>query len=117
MIVPQGERPQVPEISVQEAHERAQRGQGVIVDVREDEELAQAAVPGAVHIPLGQLHARAGELPRDKELLLFCRSGNRSSFATDYLRSAGFDSAVNVAGGILAWTEAGLPSTSSPQKR
>ena len=109
MIQAQGERPVVPEISVQEAEQRARSGAGVIVDVREPEELEEAAVPGALHIPLGQLAQRAGELPQDKELLLFCRSGNRSSFATEYLRGAGRDDAVNVAGGILAWAEAGLP--------
>ncbi|HET7037845.1 MAG TPA: rhodanese-like domain-containing protein [Thermomicrobiaceae bacterium] len=109
MIQAQGERPEVPEISVQEAEQRARSGQAVIVDVREPEELEEASVPGALHIPLGQLAQRAGELPQDRELLLFCRSGNRSSFATAYLRQAGRNDAVNVAGGIIAWAEAGLP--------
>lgn len=110
MVQVNSERPVVPEIDVREARRRVERGEGVIVDVREPEELAQAAVPGAIHIPLGHLPARLDDLPRDKQLLLFCRSGNRSSFATDYALRNGFPSAVNVAGGILAWSEAGLPT-------
>ena len=109
MVQAQGQRPEVPEIDVHEARRRADSGAGVIVDVREPEELAQAAVPGAVHIPLGQLNSRFGELPTDKQLLLFCRSGNRSAFATEFARANGRDSAVNVSGGILAWAASGLP--------
>jgi hydroxyacylglutathione hydrolase len=109
IITAEGERPVVPEVSVQEAWHLAKTGKGVIVDVREPEELAAAAVPEARHIPLGELAQRVEELPNDRELLLFCRSGNRSSFATAYLRANGRQDAVNVAGGILAWAEAGLP--------
>lgn len=108
MVQVQPERPVVPEIDVQEARRRAERGEGVIVDVREPEELAQASVPGAIHITLGQLGSRLNELPHDKQLLMFCRSGNRSSFATEYARNNGYPTAVNVAGGVLAWSEAGL---------
>ncbi len=56
---------------------------------------------GAVNIPLTQLRARLGELPRDREILVFCRTGNRSYYATRLLLQHGFN-ARNIAGGMLA---------------
>lgn len=110
MTTSQGESERrVPEVDVREARRRAERGEAVIVDVREPEELAQVSVPGALHIPLGDLPERASELPRDRELLMLCRSGNRSGRATEYLLRSGFDRTANIAGGILAWVEQGLP--------
>jgi rhodanese-related sulfurtransferase len=60
-------------------------------------------------IPLGQLAARQGELPRDRELIMVCRSGNRSGTAAAQLRRAGFAPVRNMAGGMIAWARAGLP--------
>lgn len=102
------ERPTVPEVTVQEASQRAEDGEALIVDVREAYEVAEVAVPDAVHIPLGDLPNRVRELPRDRELLFLCRSGNRSSYATDLAIRAGHESSANIAGGIIAWVEAGL---------
>jgi len=75
-------------------------GNEFLLDVRAPMELAVEKVPGAVNIPLGQLRARLSELPRDREILVICRSGARSYFATQMLLQNGFD-ARNVVGGML----------------
>ena len=78
-------------------------GKGFLLDVREPFELAVEKVPGTVNIPLGQLRARMGELPRDKEILVICRSGQRAYSATRVLLQNGFK-ARNISGGMLSRT-------------
>jgi rhodanese-related sulfurtransferase len=95
-------------IGVEEARRKLDAREAVMIDVREADEWRAGHVAGATHIPLGQLAGRIGELPRDRELLLFCRSGNRSGKATQWLRAQGYDRARNVEGGIIAWTGRGL---------
>jgi glyoxylase-like metal-dependent hydrolase (beta-lactamase superfamily II) len=73
-----------------------------ILDVRNPDEVAAWAIPGAVNIPLGDLSARASEIPRDHEVVVVCASGGRSSQASDVLSRAGFD-AHNLTGGMAAW--------------
>jgi rhodanese-related sulfurtransferase len=68
-------------------------------------ELAVESAPGAVNIPLGQLRARLGELPRDREIRVICRSGQRAYYATRVLLQNGFK-ARNLAGGMLSRTHA-----------
>lgn len=77
----------------------------ILLDVRESHELEIASIKGAapVHIPLGQLPQRFTELDKSQEVAVLCRSGGRSAQATHYLRLQGYN-AVNVAGGILAWS-------------
>jgi NADPH-dependent 2,4-dienoyl-CoA reductase/sulfur reductase-like enzyme/rhodanese-related sulfurtransferase len=77
------------------------RGDGLVLDVRQREELAVESVPGAVNIPLPQLRARLSELPRDREILVVCRSAQRSYYATRILLQNGF-AARNLSGGMLA---------------
>jgi NADPH-dependent 2,4-dienoyl-CoA reductase/sulfur reductase-like enzyme/rhodanese-related sulfurtransferase len=79
--------------------------QGLLLDVREPVELAVENAPGAMNIPLGQLRARLGELPRDREILVICRSGQRAYLATRILLQKGFR-ARNLAGGMLSRTHA-----------
>ena len=74
---------------------------GFLLDVRNSPELAVESVPGAHHIPLPQLRARLGELPRDREILVFCRSGQRAYYAVRILLQNGYK-ARNIAGGMLA---------------
>ena len=76
-------------------------GKGFLLDVREPVELAVEQVAGAVNIPLGQLRARLGELPRDREILVICRSGQRAYYATRMLLQHGFK-ARNLSGGMLS---------------
>jgi rhodanese-related sulfurtransferase len=75
--------------------------------VREPEEWEAGHVPGARHVPLGQLPDRMGELGRTEPIVVICRSGSRSALATEWLTTAGFD-AVNLVGGMQAWAHAGL---------
>ena len=80
---------------------------GYVLDVREDDEYAAGHVPGAVHIPMGQVAERVGELPEGR-ILVICRSGNRSRQVTEFLRSQGHQ-AVNVSDGTMGWAERGWP--------
>jgi rhodanese-related sulfurtransferase len=74
---------------------------GFLLDVREPTELAVENLPEAVNIPLGQLRSRLGELPRDREIHVICRSGQRAYYATRILLQNGFK-AKNVSGGMLS---------------
>ena len=76
-------------------------GDGVVLDVREPFELAVVEVPGAINIPLGQLRDRLDELPRDRNIHVVCRSGQRAYYATRLLNQQGFQ-ARNVSGGMLS---------------
>ncbi len=79
----------------------------LVLDVREPDEWAAGHAPGAVHIPLGDVPARIGELPEsDGPLPVVCRSGGRSSRAVQWLEGQGYD-VVNVDGGMKAWSAAG----------
>jgi rhodanese-related sulfurtransferase len=75
----------------------------VYVDVRNPPELQDGFAPFAINIPLNELKQRMNELPKDKDLLVYCRSGRRSELATNALMKAGFDRAYNVLGGFLAY--------------
>ena len=74
---------------------------GFLLDVREPVELVVEHVPGAVNIPMGQLRSRLGDLPRDREILVICRSGQRAYMATRILLQNGFK-ARNISGGMLS---------------
>jgi rhodanese-related sulfurtransferase len=74
---------------------------GFLLDVRNPQEIAVESVPGAFNIPLPQLRARLGELPRDREIHVFCRSAVRAYFATRILLQNGFK-ARNISGGMLS---------------
>lgn len=79
---------------------------GWLLDVREDDEWVAGHVPGAIHIPLGQLGVRTSELPHDREIYVICRSGVRSARAAQALNLAGWQ-ALNVGGGMQDWAAAG----------
>ena len=86
-----------------EALEAMDAGRLVLYDVREGRERAQRFVPGSRHLPLGQLKARLGELPRDTTVAFICETGRRSAMAAATARRDGYD-ARNVKGGIVRWT-------------
>lgn len=83
---------------------------GLVLDVREHDEWDAGHIPGAVHIPLGELGARYTELERGQPLFVICRSGNRSAYAARALAGAGWD-ARNVSDGMKGWHAAGRPMT------
>jgi rhodanese-related sulfurtransferase len=96
------------QLTVEEANRRTTQENAAILDVCESEEWRARHIPGAIHIPLGELEQRLSELPRDRPVVTACRSGNRSAGATRILRERGYD-AANLAGGIKAWRRARLP--------
>ena len=78
----------------------------ILIDVREQNEWDAGHAPDARFLPLSELQERVHEIPDDQRVLVVCHSGGRSLRATTFLRSEGID-AVNVAGGMLAWSAAG----------
>ena len=74
-----------------------------VLDVREARELAICRLEGALHIPMADIPARTDDLPTDQLLVVICHHGARSQMVVDFLRSAGFDNAVNLDGGIDVW--------------
>jgi rhodanese-related sulfurtransferase len=104
--------PQVPEIDVSELA-RVRAGGAPLFDVREPAEWEEFRAPGAVLVPLGQVPARVDEFPTEGTVYVICKAGGRSAKAVEHLRARGVD-AVNVAGGSLAWREAGHPVESGP---
>ena len=94
----------VAEITPTEFVARRDRGESLtLLDVREEWELGVASVPNVVHIPMGEVADRLGELERGREVVVLCRSGRRSLQVANFLQQNGFQ-AVNLAGGILAWS-------------
>jgi len=83
---------------------------GALLDVREQDEWEAGHVDGALHIPMGQVTARLGELP-DERLYVMCRVGGRSAQVVQYLVAQGRE-AVNIDGGMYAWEAAGRPMVS-----
>ncbi len=100
------------EISVQEAYQKYQQGV-FLLDVREPEEWNEYHVPNTTLIPLGELASRLAELPKDREIVVVCRSGNRSQEGRDILLQAGFN-ATSMAGGLKTWSSMGYPTVSGP---
>jgi len=96
----------VTEISVFDLKRRRDAGEPlVLLDVREPDEIAIASMAGAVTIPMAEIPARFAELPADVPIVVMCHSGGRSGRVTGYLNANGYDQAVNLAGGIDAWSE------------
>ncbi|PJF01638.1 sulfurtransferase [Streptomyces carminius] len=96
----------IPEVDV-----AAVPSDGLLLDVREDDEWAAGHAEGAVHVPMSAFVARFGEvaeLAADRKVYVVCRVGGRSAQVTQYLLGQGID-AVNVDGGMLAWAAAGRP--------
>ena len=101
----------VNEITVSELKARRDSGTGpLVVDVREKWELDVARIPDVLHIPMGEIPARVGELPADKEIVVMCRSGGRSMQVAQFLDRSGFKNVANLTGGILAWSRDVDPS-------
>jgi rhodanese-related sulfurtransferase len=98
--------PGIPQIDVLEAARRTAAGEVLMLDVREDDEWAAGRAAVATHRPLSSL--RLEDVPTDRPVLAMCRSGNRSGQLTAALVAAGVE-AVNIAGGMKAWEQAGLP--------
>lgn len=97
------------EVSVAEAAAKRDAG-AFILDVREPYEWVETHIPGATLIPLGELASRVAEVPKDKQVVVVCRSGNRSQSGRDILQRAGFTNVTSMTGGVNQWRSAGLPT-------
>lgn len=96
------------EISVEEAYQKYQQG-AFLLDVRQPEEWAEYHIPNTTLIPLNELPNRLNELPRDQEIVVVCRSGNRSQVGRDILLQAGFPRVTSMRGGLRQWSALGYP--------
>lgn len=101
------------EVDVTEAA-RLQRAGAFVLDVREPDEWAAGHIDGAALVPLGQLPGRIGEVPADRQVVVVCRSGNRSAQGRDVLLAAGRPSVTSMAGGMTDWAAAGHPVVTGP---
>jgi len=98
---------EAPEISRAELKAKLDEG-AQLVDVRADHEWEVGRIGGAVHLPLAELAERAGEIDKDRPVVLYCRGGNRSTMAAQALADAGYD-AAKLSEGIVGWADQGLP--------
>ena len=95
--------------SQQLVEKREHNGQLLIVDVREPYEYKEGHIPGSKLIPLGQLTQRLNELDdKDQEIIMVCRSGSRSSSASQQLAKLGYKKIFNLRGGMMGWQRSGL---------
>lgn len=85
------------------------RADVLLIDVREQAEYNEGHIPGITLIPMGEIPGRLAEIPKDKTVVVTCRSGNRSSQVASYLQQQGFTNIHDLQGGIVAWQQAGLP--------
>ncbi len=95
------------EISVNQAAQMRDQG-AFILDVREPSEWTQFHIPGATLIPLGELPNRLNEVPKDRPVVVVCRTGHRSAQGRDILKNAGFTNVTSMAGGVTQWQSQGL---------
>ncbi len=86
-----------------------QKNGAFVLDVREPSEWAQTHIQGATLIPLGSLASRLNEVPKDRQIVVYCHSGNRSAQGRDILKNAGYTLVTSMAGGITQWQAQGMP--------
>ena len=97
------------EIDVQTAYAIQNNPDVYMLDVREQNEFDEKHIPNINLLPMSELQSRLDEIPTDKEVIVTCRSGNRSEQVTQFLTQNGFDNVHNMQGGIVAWEQAGFP--------
>ena len=98
-----------PDVDVATVNALRGRDDVLILDVREQSEYDAGHIPGVTLIPMNDVANRLGEIPKDKPVIVTCRSGNRSGQVTDFLRQQGYTNVHNMTGGINAWQQAGYP--------
>ena len=93
------------DISVRHLEDMRKSGEEhTLLDIREEEELAISSIDGAVHIPMNTLPENLDQLTKDHPIVVMCHVGGRSAQVCDWLNSNGFENAVNLGGGISAWS-------------
>ena len=103
--------PALVQMSQEALLERQQKGDegAYVLDVRSPEEYASGHVPGAVNIPYDQIAARMAEVPKDKDVVLYCKSGRRAGIAAEVLAGQGYTRLQHLEGDIVAWVDKGRP--------
>ncbi len=99
-------------VNVDEAYELRENG-AFVLDVREFNEWEEVHIPDATLIPLAELESRLDELPKDQDILVVCRSGNRSATGRDILLNAGFTNVTSLSGGMIDWVASSYEVVSS----
>jgi rhodanese-related sulfurtransferase len=98
------------EIDSESLQQRIASGEDVLlVDIRTPAEIAQGAIPDSMQLPMHLIPLRINELPKNRDVVLYCRSGARSYQACAYLAQQGYDRVLNLRGGIIAWARHGYP--------
>ena len=111
LMMPKEQDEDYGDVSVERARELIQEKPSlVILDVRTDAEFRDGHIQGAINIPVVDLEGRLGELDRNDEMLVYCRTGNRSSTAVGILEGNDFTKIYHMNKGIAAWTSAGYPT-------
>lgn len=82
-----------------------------LIDIRSEAEVAQGVLPDSQYLPMHMIPLRMQDLPKDKDIVLYCRSGARSYHACSYLMQQGITNCLNMRGGIIAWARSGYEIT------
>jgi rhodanese-related sulfurtransferase len=107
----------VKEIDAADLKARLDAGEDVVLlDIRSDAEVAQGVLPDSEHLAMHLIPLRMHDLPKDKDVVLYCRSGARSYHACNFLNQQGIGNVINLRGGIIAWARAGY-DIAAPQRR
>jgi rhodanese-related sulfurtransferase len=100
------------EIDADELKARLDAGDDIeLLDIRSAAELAQGVLPNAEHVPMHLIPLRINDFSKDKDIVLYCRSGARSYHACSYLAQQGITNVINLRGGIIAWARHGFEIT------
>lgn len=97
------------DLDVQTVHDLKNHKDVYLLDVREQYEYDEKHIPEINLLPMSEIQNRLDEIPTDKEVILTCRSGNRSNQVAQFLQQNGYENVHNMSGGIIAWEEAGYP--------
>ena len=108
----------VKEIESPELQKRLETDDNVVlIDIRSDAEVAQGIIPGASHLAMHLIPLKMQDLPRDKDIVLYCRSGARSYHACSFLAQQGVQNAINLRGGIISWARQGYEIGAPPARQ
>ena len=100
---------QINEIDSPELKNRMDAGEDIVLlDIRSEAELRQGILPGSKHLPMHLIPLKIQDLPKDKDVVLYCRSGARSYHACAFLAQQGVENVINLRGGILDWARNGF---------
>ena len=96
------------EINSSDLKNRLESGEDIeVLDIRSEAEVAQGILPSAQHLPMHLIPLKIQDIPRNKDVVLYCRSGARSYHACAYLAQQGVDNVLNLRGGIIDWARSG----------